>query len=519
MTLNGKSIIGYRRAEAAEATFRAVNPATGEMLEPAYYSVSERERDAACRLAGVAFREYRRTAPPARAAFLRKIAGEIESLGEVLTDRFVAESGLPAGRAEGERARTCGQLRLFASAIEKRGWNRPQAESAQPERKPAPKPDTRLRYIGIGPVAVFGPANFPLAFSVAGGDTASALAAGCPVVVKAHPGHAGVGELVGLAIQKAARETGMPDGIFSLLFGCGVDLGRALVRHSAVKAVGFTGSPGAGRVLFDLAAARPDPIPVFAEMSSVNPLLLLPGALAERSEELADGVYGSVTLGVGQFCTNPGLVLLPPGEAAKTFIRRLKQRLEEHPPQPMLARSTRRGYGEALHRVASGRGVETLLAASEEGGEGGCDATPALYRVSAADFLDQPGLYEEVFGPSTLLVSCEDAGMMRRVMEAAGGQLCAGFHANEADLSSHADLIADLELFAGRIVCNGFPTGVEVCDTMVHGGPYPATTDVRFTSVGTRAIDRFLRPVCYQGFAQETLPEELRDGGRNQGLR
>ncbi len=511
MTLTGRSIIGNRRAEAVEKTFQPVNPATGESLSPEYHPVSAEERDAACELAGRAFREYRRTTPAARASFLRKIAEEIEALGDTLTERFVAESGLPAGRAEGERARTCGQLRLFASTIEKPDWNRPQVEQAQPDRKPLPKPDTRLRYIGVGPVAVFGPANFPLAFTVAGGDTASALAAGCPVVVKAHSSHAGVGELVGLAVQRAALATGMPDGVFSLLFGGGREIGGPLVKHPAIKAVGFTGSKGVGRSLFDLAAARPDPIPVFAEMSSINPVLVLPGALSEKAESLAEGLYGSVTLGVGQFCTNPGLVLLPPGDAADTFARVLKEKMEVHPAQTMLNRGTRQSYGEGLSRVGSGRGVETLLAPSDGAGERGCEAGPALYRVSLEDFLDQPDLYEEVFGPTTLLVNCPDAGTMGRVVEAIGGQLTISFQANEADIASHADLISDLELFAGRLVCNGFPTGVEVCATMVHGGPYPATTDARFTSVGVRAIDRFLRPVCYQGFPRDPLPEELRD--------
>lgn len=510
MELKGLSIIGSKRGSTENTAFQARNPATGEALEPACHQATEEEVDRACSLARETFRTYRRKTPGERAAFLRKIADEIEALGDSLIERFVAESGLPAGRAEGERARTCGQLRLFAETLETPGWNRPGIEHARPDRKPLPKPDTRIRSIGIGPVAVFGPANFPLAFTVAGGDTASALAAGCPVVVKAHSSHPGVSELVGMAIRRAVEATEMPDGVFSLLFGEGRAVGVPLVNHPAIKAVGFTGSEHVGRSLFNLAASRPEPIPVFAEMSSINPVILFPDALAENAKTIAEGLYGSLTLGVGQFCTNPGLVLIPEG-AAGEFTEALLDKLESHPAQPMLNRGTRRSYGEGLSRLGECHEVETLLAPRDESGSGGCDAGPALYRINSEAFLVQPALFEEVFGPTTLLVTYRGIREIPRILETIGGQLTLTFHGNEKDLETHADVIADMELMAGRIVCNGFPTGVEVCSTMIHGGPYPATTDGRFTSVGTRAIERFLRPVCYQGFPHTILPDEIRD--------
>ncbi len=510
-SLKGLSFIGARRGGAGNQLFRGTNPATGEELAPDFHGATAEEVDRACALAGEAFSVYRNTPVEKRAAFLREIAAEIESLGDELLDRFVSESGLPAGRAEGERGRTCGQLRLFADFIESGEWSRSVIEPGDPERKPMPKPDTRLRYIGVGPVAVFGPANFPLAFSVAGGDTASALAAGCPVVVKAHSSHPGTGELVALAISRAVETIGLPEGVFSMLFGSGREVGTALVNHPEIQAVGFTGSAKAGRALFDLAAARPHPIPVFAEMSSINPVLLLDGALAERGDAIVEGLYGSVTLGVGQFCTNPGLVLLPDGSAAAAFADKLKEKLAAHAAAPMLNAVTCAAYGDGLQRLAETSGVECLLSPSTENENSGFAAAPALFRVSASDFSAAETLHEEVFGPTTLLVSCADAGEMERVVRTLGGQLSVTVHASDSDVAANENLISNLEAKAGRIVFNGFPTGVEVCRSMVHGGPYPATTDSRFTSVGTQAIYRFCRPVCYQDFPQAALPPELRD--------
>ncbi len=505
--LNGLSNIGNAHGAPGGATFQACNPATGEALEPHFHEVHPEEIDRACKLAAEAFPIYRSLSIATRAAFLRTIAAHIESIGDVLSERFTAESGLPRGRADGERARTCGQLRLFADEIEKPDWNHPRIERAQPDRQPLPKPDMRMRYIPIGPVAVFGPANFPLAFSTAGGDTASALAAGCPVIVKAHSSHPGVSELVGRAVLQAARDTGMPEGVFSMLFGSGRTVGKALISHPAVKAAGFTGSETAGRALFNLAAARPEPIPVFAEMSSINPVLILPGALESRHAEIVEGLYASLTVGVGQFCTNPGLILLPQSEAAERFATDLGAKLGAHQAQPMLNRETHRSYLEGIARLGGIAGVEMLVKPADH--SPACHALPGLFRTTADTFIREHSLHAEVFGPATLLVSCANPGVMAEVVSALGGQLTATLHATTEELTDNEPLLALLESKAGRIVCNGFPTGVEVCGTMVHGGPYPATTDGRFTSVGTRAIDRFLRPVCYQDYPESILPKEI----------
>jgi NADP-dependent aldehyde dehydrogenase len=329
------------------------------------------------------------------------------------------------------------------------------------------------------------------------------------VIVKAHSSHPGVSELVGLAVQDAAQSTGMPEGVFSLIFGSGRSVGAAIAQHPAVKAVGFTGSEKVGRALFNLAAARPEPIPVFAEMSSINPVLILPAVLESRHEAIATGLHASLTLGAGQFCTNPGLVLLPPGDASDRFVSVLAGKLAAHPPQTMLNTGTHESYLGGLARLGGVTGVETIIAAKPSDEAGPCAAIPALFRTSAANFIREKSLHEEVFGPSTLLVDCADLKEMERVVNTLGGQLTITLHATDEELASHASLLALLETKAGRIVCNGFPTGVEVCATMVHGGPYPATTDARFTSVGIRAIDRFLRPVCYQDFPTEALPPEI----------
>jgi len=495
MTLNGTSFIGYKRGTETGSVFQAQNPSNGEDLPPPFHKATRAEVDQACQLAECAFFAYRRTSPEVRAQFLNTIADEIEALGDVLLQRYTEESGLPGGRALGERARTCGQLRLFAGHISKPGWDRPESESAQPDRTPLPKPATRIRNIGLGPVAVFGPSNFPLAFDVAGGDTASALAAGCPVVVKAHSSHPGTSEMVGLAIVKAARSCNMPEGVFSLIFGDGREAGKALAEHPSIKAIGFTGSQVAGRALFDIAADRPEPIPVFAEMSSINPVLLFSGKLAQDAEAIASGLCGSLTLGVGQFCTNPGLILYPKSDDADRFIAALKSNLREIQAAPMLNAGTKTAYTDGLQRLSSAKGVEEILQA---GAMAGCDAVPALYRVGFADFVGNPDLWEEVFGPVTLLVECESEEQFRELLYKLGGQLTISFFGTEADVEANAATLQMLETKAGRIICNGWPTGVEVCATMVHGGPYPATTDGRFTSVGLRAIDRFLRPVCYQ---------------------
>jgi 2,5-dioxopentanoate dehydrogenase len=497
-TLLGTSFIAGTRGSVTGQTFAALNPTTGETLSPAYHEATAAEVDRACAMAGESFKAYRAVAPAKRAAFLREMAGNMEAIGNALLDRFVAETGLPRGRAEGERARTCAQLRMFADVIEKPDWNRPSHDVALPDRKPLPRPDMKLHYVPIGPVAVFGPANFPLAYTVAGGDSASALAAGCPVVVKAHSSHPGTSELVAIAVDEAVKRCGLPPGVFSVVFGGGRTIGQLLVDHPAIAAVGFTGSEAVGRGLFDRAARRPVPIPVFAEMSSINPVILLPGALQANLESIATAFVQSLTLGVGQFCTNPGLVLLPGGELGRSFATRVAELLAPTPAAPMLNVTTAKSYHQGLADVGSAGGVQTLLKPSPASGPAACHAKPALFATAAADFVLSHRLREEVFGPASLLVWCDTPVDFDRVLSTLGGQLTATVHASGADHQSHAEMIASLDYLAGRVIFGGFPTGLEVCGSTVHGGPYPATTDGRFTSVGTRAIDRFLRPVCHQ---------------------
>src|SRR5579883_3184572 len=487
------------------AAFYGVNPVTGEQLEPVYFSASNEEIDKAAALAEAAFSSYSKLTGRERGAFLRNIADGLQAITEDLVQRAHQETALPIPRLQGEVARTANQLRLFAEVVEEGSWVMARIDTADPERKPLPKPDIRSMLVPLGPVAVFGASNFPLAFSVAGGDTASALAAGNPVIVKAHPAHPGTSELAAEAILEAARASGAPDGVFSLLFDSGVEIGAALVRHPAIRAVGFTGSLAAGRRLMDLAAARAEPIPVFAEMGSVNPVFVLPEALAERGAALAAGLHASATLGAGQFCTKPGLVFLPgAGTAATSFTRELAQRIQTTPPATLLTRGIAEAYCRGVDERAGHAGVE-LLAKSA------APISTALFQVSSATLAANPKLEEELFGPALLLVRYGDE---REALEAARrlpGQLTATLHATETDLRRNAGLVALLETKAGRLIVNGYPTGVEVSHAIVHGGPYPATSDSRATSVGTRAIFRFARPVCYQDAPEFLLPQELRD--------
>lgn len=508
--LTGFSFIGARRAASANtATFSAKNPATGETLEPVYHSATAEETEEAARLAHEAFPVYSRATGERKGAFLRAIAANIEALGNTLTERVRAESGLPEARVKGETARTCGQLRLFASLVEDGAWVDARVDRADPARRPIPKPDTRSMLRPRGPVAVFGAANFPLAFSTAGGDTASALAAGCPVIVKAHPSHPGASELVAGAILAAARETGMPEGVFSLLYDAGHDVGKALASHPFIKAIGFTGSRAGGRALMALAAAREEPIPVFAEMSSVNPVFLLPGALAERGEQIAAGLAASVLLGTGQFCTNPGLVVYDRNADAAGFKNELRRLLAAAPPATMLSESIRRNYETTRARLAAHPAVTELARVPETPGAvcGGA----ALYETTASAVLADRALTEEVFGPCTLLVAADGPGEALALAKALEGQLTATLHGTAADFAEHAELAATLERLAGRVLFNGFPTGVEVNHSMVHGGPFPATSDGGSTSVGTAAILRFTRRVCWQDCPDSLLPPELQE--------
>jgi len=516
MTLHGKPLIAGLLAQWAANNLsapplRAVNPATGQPLEPAFIEADEAQVSAAVDAAAAAFAEYRRRTPAERTAFLDAIGRHIEALGDELLDRASAETGLGADRLRGERGRTVAQLRMFARLIEEGSWVDARIDTADPARKPAPKPDLRRILVPIGPVAVFGASNLPLAFSVAGGDTASALAAGCPVVVKAHPGHPGTSEMVAGAIAAAAAETRLPAGVFSMIHGRAPAVGLALVRHPRIKAVGFTGSLRAGRALFDAAAARPEPIPVYAEMGSINPVFVLPGALAERGALIATGLKASVTLGVGQFCTNPGLIVgLDDGDGKFAAFKAEAGRLiAEGPPGVMLYPALRDEF------VAEAGRFEAIPGVSRTGGppkgDGPAQARPTAFSVDADTFLSQPELSQEMFGPSTLLVTARSREQVLAIAGNLAGHLTATIQGNADDLQQWRDLIDLLREKVGRLIFNGFPTGVEVSPAMQHGGPYPATTDCRTTSVGTAAIERFVRPICFQNFPKAVLPPELHD--------
>ena len=507
MSLTGSLIIGFQRVTTAES-FRAVNPVDGARL-PVDFSVAGRaEVEQACALSHAAFDDFRRADLELRAQFLEACALKLLDLGEELIVRAQQETGLPQARLEGERARTVGQLRLFAAVVRRGDWLDLRIDRALPERKPLPRADLRLRKIPLGPVAVFGASNFPLAFSAAGGDVASALAAGCPVIVKAHPSHPGTSELAAGAISAAAEECGLPSGVFSHLSGPHNDLGQALVTDSRIRAVGFTGSRAGGLALMKLAAARAEPIPVYAEMSSINPVIILPGALRARGAAIALGFVGSLTLGAGQFCTNPGLVLAIEGADLDAFVSAAAAALSTSAPGQMLSPSISANYRRGVERLSQHAAVAPV-ARGIAGKD--CEAHSAFFRVSARDFLSAAALSEEVFGPSSLLVTCADAGELKAVVQGMQGQLTATLHLDAADHDAATQLLPALESKVGRILVNGWPTGVEVCHAMVHGGPYPATSDSRTTSVGSMAIDRFLRPVCYQDFPADLLPAELQD--------
>ena len=517
MEMRGRSIIGYGQGQGTEPAARAINPTTGETMGPDYVAAQPEEIEEAVRLADRAFAPYSALTGRQRGHFLRTIASRIESLGSVLTERAVAESGLPTARIQTETGRTCNQLRMFAIVAEEGSWVDARIDRADPARQPLPKPDIRSMLRPLGPVVVFGASNFPLAFSVAGGDTASALAAGCPVVVKAHNAHPGTSELVGLAVQDAARECGMPEGVFSLLYGAGNELGLQLVNHPLIKAGGFTGSRTGGKALYAAAISRPEPIPFYAEMSSVNPLFILPGAMSERGDALATGVHASVTLGSGQFCTKPGLILIADDQPGEAFITRLAELMSGTATQTMLTPGIGNAYRAGLSAHRGHTGVTTLAAVSgsEADDDGSCRAGTALFRTDAATLLANPVLADEVFGPATLVVTCRDVAQMIEIARQLEGQLTATIHATDEDLHHSAGLVAAAESRAGRLVFNGFPTGVEVCHSMVHGGPWPATSDSRSTSVGTRAISRFARLVCYQASPEAALPSDLHNANPN----
>ena len=487
-------------------TFQTFNPQTNSANAWVMTEVSVEELQIALRLAQSAFKVYRKYSGTQRAAFLDKIAEEIEDLGQELLDTYCAESGLPQSRAEGERGRTVFQLRSFAALLREGNWPETSIDLAQPDRQPLPKVDLRKTSIPLGPVAVFGSSNFPLAYSTAGGDTASALAAGCSVVVKSHPMHAGTGELVAGAIIRAAQAKGMPNGVFSNLNSKGIDIGVQLVQHPIIKAVGFTGSICGGRALFDLGNARPEPIPVFAEMGSINPVVICPGALRSKAEFWAKSYADSIVLGAGQFCTNPGLLLAVESEGLDRFSKELSAELSQAPSLCMLHPDIHSAFERLKKDVSTQAGV-TMASTVQETREN--YAGQALAEVSGAQFLLNPKLHQEVFGPFSLLVRCKDEQELLQIIEGLEGQLTGTVLAEPDDYPQLEVLIDTLQQRVGRLIFNGVPTGVEVCPSMQHGGPYPASTDARFTAVGLHSILRWIRPIAFQNFPAELLPKEL----------
>jgi NADP-dependent aldehyde dehydrogenase len=511
MRPSGTAWVGGEEPEPRSARqFRAVDPRRGEALAPDFHEASTEQIAHAVGAAARAFESYANRTGSERAAFLRAAAAGLEALGDELIDRASAETGLPRERLLAERGRTCGQLRLFAATIEEGSCVEARIDRALPERKPLARPDVRRMLIPLGPVAVFGAANFPLAFSAAGGDTASALAAGCPVIVKGHPAHPGTSELVARALLEAARRTGLPPGVFSLLQGASHQVGLELVRQPALRAVAFTGSHAGGRALFDEAARRDEPIPVFAEMGSANPLFVLPRALARRGEEIARALAASVSLGVGQFCTNPGITVLCGNEGEERFLATLSEALAATPSAPMLHAGIRDAYEAALMAAQQLDGVRLAVRAPQAADPAGTSGRSALLVTQAEDFLRHPGLGVEIFGPVTVAVRGGSRLDCERIARGLRGHLTATVHGDEDDLVEFAALFSLLRHRVGRLIVNGFPTGVEVAPAMQHGGPYPATTDSRSTSVGTAAMQRFARPVCFQDAPDALLPAELR---------
>ncbi|WP_165503957.1 aldehyde dehydrogenase (NADP(+)) [Rhizobium leguminosarum] len=508
--LNGSLLIGGTARMGKGKSFFAVEAATGNSLPVEFAGATLDEVNEASALAWEAFPSFSETGLETRAAFLDRVALEIEAIGDDLIVRAMAETGLPRGRLEGERARTVGQLRLFGREVRAGRFQELRFDAGDPTRKPVPKPELRLRNVALGPVAVFGASNFPLAFSVAGGDTASALAAGCPVIVKAHSAHPGTSELVGHAVQKAVSDSGLHPGTFAMLFDTGFEVGQALVADYRIKAVGFTGSRRGGMALVKIASERKQPIPVYAEMSSINPVILFPNALQRRGADIGKAFAGSLVLGAGQFCTNPGLLIAIDSPGLEAFKAAARAALAETPAQTMLTGGIFKAYCEAVQRLASHSSVAEL-ARGQDGKE--FQAATALFETDASSFLAHPELQEEVFGAAGLIVKCSDERQVLEVVDNLEGQLTIALQVDEADYPAAQMIIPRLQQLAGRLLINGFGTGVEVSPAMVHGGPFPATSDGRSTSVGTLAIYRFLRPVSYQDFPDVMLPLALQNSG------
>ncbi|PQB03477.1 aldehyde dehydrogenase (NADP(+)) [Aureitalea marina] len=507
--ISGKNYIGEQLIAQGEKTYHSFDPKLNLPNQTSFTEATPEEINRAVNLATEAFQDFRTFSGERKAAFLEAIADGILELGDELIDTYCSETGLPSGRAQGERGRTVFQLRSFAELLREGSWVEATIDTAIPDRAPIPKADLRKMNIPLGPVVVFGASNFPLAYSTAGGDTAAALAAGCPVIVKSHPMHAGTGELVASAIVKAAKQTGMPNGVFSNLNSSGIEVGVQLVKHPEVKAVGFTGSINGGRALFDLAAAREEPIPVFAEMGSVNPVVLLPDALDRRASELAKTYAGSITLGTGQFCTNPGLILGLAGQGLDNFISHLSEEILKIDPSCMLHPNIIGAYENNKTSAQGQEGVEIVAQFEQEVAVN--HARQTVTTVSGSIFKDNPRLHQEVFGPYSLVVQCENEAQLIEIIRQLEGQLTGTVIAEDGEARKYPGMIDALQNRVGRIIYNGVPTGVEVCPSMLHGGPYPASTDSRFTAVGVHSIKRWVRPFSYQSWPDELLPDELKN--------
>ncbi|WP_308993298.1 aldehyde dehydrogenase (NADP(+)) [Mariniflexile litorale] len=505
--ITGKNYIGNKLSAKGNISHKTINPKLNIENATEFIEAVTEEIDEAAQLATEAFKTFRKTPGKQRAKFLNAIADEILALDQKLIDVYTTESGLPEGRAVGERGRTVMQLKSFANLISSEDWKSNTFDAAMPDRTPLPKDDLRKTVIPIGPVVVFGASNFPFAFSAAGGDTASALASGCPVIVKAHEMHSGTSELVATAILKAAEKTGMPNGVFSHLSGRGPVVGLALVNHPQIKAVGFTGSLAAGRAIMDAASKRKEPIPVYAEMGSINPVIITPKAIETRGEALASTYAGSITVGTGQFCTNPGLLLTIANDKTDAFVKDLAKKTIAIDAQCMLHPNIKAGFDKNGTAVATQKGVETVAKISDA-----IDANFAasqIVTVSGADFLANPKIHQEVFGPFSLVVKCKDEAQLIEIIETLEGQLTGTIIAEDSEISNLEDIVDALANRVGRIIFNGVPTGVEVCPSMQHGGPYPASSNAKYTSVGTHAINRWVRPISYQSFPKQLLPEGL----------
>lgn len=507
--ITGKNYIGSTLSAKGNKTYKTINPVLNIENEISFFEANSDEINEAVSLAGHAYIAYNQKSGIEKAAFLNAIADEILALDTLLIKTYCSESGLPEGRAQGERGRTIGQLRAFAALVEEGSWVDATIDTGIPDRAPMPKPDLRKMMVPLGPVVVFGASNFPLAFSTAGGDTAAALAAGCPVIVKSHPMHAGTGELVASAIIKAAQDTGMPNGVFSNLNSSGIEVGIALVQHPIVKAVGFTGSINAGRALYDIASKREEPIPVFAEMGSVNPVIMLPEALSNRATDLAKTYAGSITVGAGQFCTNPGLILAIKGEGLTNFINNLSEEIVKIEPSSMLHPNIIGAYEKNKQSAIDQEG---LVVAADYGSEVSVNfARQAVVTVEGETFLNNRTLHQEVFGPFSMVVICENAAQLQLIIENLEGQLTGTIISDNDEITKYGKVVAALQTRVGRIIFNGVPTGVEVCPAMQHGGPYPASTDSRFTAVGTQSIKRWVRPFSFQDWPEHLLPNELKN--------